>query len=73
MPTPSLLLIKYWCFDSYGSFAYQYILWMSSWFSFKFNNEFVFPDPEPLIINILYGWSGIYGQFLLFLILSSLT
>ena len=21
-----------------------------------------FPDPEPPIINILYGWAGIYGQ-----------
>ena len=25
----------------------------------KFNNAFVFPDPEPAIISILYGWSGI--------------
>ena len=24
-----------------------------------------FPDPEPSIIKILYGWSGIYGHFLL--------
>ena len=42
-------------FDSYGSFAYKYILSMSGWFSIKFNNKFVSPDPEPLIINILYG------------------
>ena len=46
---------------------------MSGWFSTKFNNVFVFPDPEPPIIDILYGWSGIYGQFLLCLILFSLT
>ena len=46
---------------------------MSGWFSIKFNNAFVFPDPEPPIINILYGWSGIYGQFLLCAVLFSLT
>ena len=63
IPTPSLLLIKYCYFDSYGSFAYKYILSMSGCFSIKFNNKFVFPDPEPSIINILYGWSGTYGQF----------
>ena len=68
MPTPSLLLIKYWCFDSYGSLAYKYILLMSGLFSIKFNNKLVFPDPEPPVINILYGWSGIYGQFVLCLI-----
>ena len=55
MPTPSLLLIKYLHFASYESFAYKYILSMSGWFSIKFNNTFVFPDPEPPIINILYG------------------
>ena len=65
IPTLSLLLIKYWYFDSYGSLAYKYILSMSGWFSIKLNNKFVFPDPEPPIINILYGWSEIYGQFLL--------
>ena len=37
---------------------------MSGWFSIKFNNTFVFPDIEPPISNILYGWSGVYGQFL---------
>ena len=35
---------------------------MSDWSSVKFSNAFVFPDPEPPIINTLYGWSGIYGQ-----------
>ena len=73
MPTPSLLLIKYSYLLSYGSFAYKYSLSMSGWFSIKFNNTFVFPVPEPPIINILYGWSGIYGQFLLCLVLFSLT
>ena len=37
---------------------------MPGWFSIKFNNTFVFPDSEPPIINVLYGWSGIYGQCL---------
>ena len=27
------------------------------------SNAFVFPDPEPPVINILNGWSGISGQF----------
>ena len=73
MPTPSLLLIKYWYLASYGSFAYKYILSMSGWFSIKFNNTFVFPDPKLPIVNILYGWSGLYGQFLLCSVLFSLT
>ena len=73
MPTLSLLLIKYWYFVSYGSFAYRYILSMSGWFSIRFNNKFVFPDPESPIINIVYGWSGIYCQFLLCIVLFSLT
>ena len=72
MPTFSLISIKYWYFASYGSLAYKYILSMSGYFSIKFNNTFVFPEPEPPIINILYGWSGIHGQFLLCSVLSSL-
>ena len=32
------------------------------WF-IRWNNEFVFADLEPLIKNILYGWSGLWGQF----------
>ena len=72
MPTPSLLLIKYWYFDSHGSLAYNYISSMSGWFAIKFNKTFVFPDHEPLIINILHGWSAVYGQFLLCSILFSL-
>ena len=46
---------------------------MSGWFSIKFIDAFVFPDPEPPIINILYGWSEIHGQFLLCTVLFSLT
>ena len=30
---------------------------MSGWLSIKFNNAFVFPDPELPINNILYRWS----------------
>ena len=70
---PSLLLIKYWYFASYRPLAYKYILSMSGQFFLKFNNTFVFSDPEPPIINILYGLSGIYGQFLLCSVLFSLT
>ena len=33
-------------------------------FSFiTLSNAFVFPKPEPPIISILYGWSGIYDNF----------
>ena len=39
-----------WYFASYGSFVYRYIL-------------SIFLDPEPPIINILYGWSRMRGQF----------
>ena len=46
---------------------------MSSWFFIKFNNTFVFSDPEPPINNILYGWSGLYVQVLLCSVLFSLT
>ena len=59
----SLLLIKNRYFSSYGSLAYKYILSISGCWFIRLNNEFVFPDPEPPIINILYRWSGIYGQF----------
>ena len=57
----SLLLIKNSYFASYGSLAYQYILSISGYLFIEFNNTFAFPDPEPPIINILHGWSGIYG------------
>ena len=35
----------------------------------KVGNELVFPDTEPPIINILYGWSGMKGYFLLWSLL----
>ena len=73
IPKPSLLLIKYWYFASYGSVVNKYILLMSGIFCIKFNNTFVFPDPEALTIIILYEWLEVYGQFLLCLVLFSLT
>ena len=30
---------------------------------FRLNNEYLFPDPEPPIINDLLRWSGIYHLF----------
>ena len=59
----SLLLIKNWYLASYGSLAYKYILSISGYFFNKFNNAFVFLDPETPIIDILYERSGIYGHF----------
>ena len=38
----SHFLIKTWCFASYGSFAYKYILSISGWWLIRLNNEFVF-------------------------------
>ena len=29
----------------------------------RLNNEFTFPDLEPSFSKVLYGWSGIFGQF----------
>ena len=46
---------------------------MSDWLFIKLKNAFVFPDPEPPIINILYGWSGIYDHFGLCSVLFSLV
>ena len=37
----------------------NWILSMYGWLCIKFSNAFDFPVPEPPIINILYGWSGI--------------
>ena len=48
-------LIKNWYLSSHGYFAYKYILAISGWLFIKFNNAFVFLDPEPPIINIFYG------------------
>ena len=58
----SLLLLKNWYFASFGYLIYKYILSISDCLFIKFNNAFVLPDPEPPIIGIMYGWSGIYGQ-----------
>ena len=66
-------LIKNWYLSSHGYFAYKYILAISGWLFIKFNNAFVFLDPEPPIINIFYGWSGIYGQLGLCFLLFSLV
>ena len=35
----------------------------SGWRTIKLNNEFVFSDPGPPIMNILCEWLGIYDQF----------
>ena len=62
----SPLLIKNWYLASYGSLACKYILSISDWLFVKFNNAFdpdADADPEPPIISILYGWSGIYSYF----------
>ena len=63
IPVFSFLLIENWYFVLYGSFAYRYILSLSGWLHIKLNNAFVFPDPEPPINSILYGWSGRYSHF----------
>ena len=55
--------------ELYRSFAYKYILSVSDWLFI--NIDYVFADAEPPIINILYGWPGIYGQLGLWLILFS--
>ena len=39
---------------------------MSGWFPIKFNYKLIFPDPEPPIINILYGLSEICPIFIMF-------
>ena len=59
-PVLPLLLIKNWYFVSYGSLAYKYILSISGYWFIRLN---VFPNSKPHIINILYGWLGISGQF----------
>ena len=35
------------------------------WFV-RLNNAIVSSDPEPRVVNILYEWSGICGEFELF-------
>ena len=34
---------------------------MSGLLLIRFNNGFVFREPEPPFINIWYGWSGVSG------------
>ena len=63
VPTSSRFLIQNWYFASFISLTYKSILSISDCWFIKLNNEFVSPDPVPPIINILYGWSGISGQF----------
>ena len=46
--------------DSFCTEIYFINIWLNV---SKFSNAFVFPDPEPPIINILYGWSRLYGHF----------
>ena len=59
------MLIINWHFASNESLAYKKILSKyGSWF-IRLTNAFVFPDPEPQTIKILYGLSGISGQFVL--------
>ena len=57
------LSIKNWCFALCGSLEYKQTSSISGcWFT-RSNDEFVFSDPKLLIINILYGWSGVVGPF----------
>ena len=68
------LLVKNWCFASYESLAYEEVLLISGCWLIRLNNEIVFPDSQPPVINILYGWSGICGKFgLLSLMFSFVT
>ena len=51
-----LLLISNWYFASDGSLVYKnFLLIFGSWFV-RLSNPFVFPDPDPPAINILYRW-----------------
>ena len=48
---------------SNGSLEYRWVLSISGWWLIRLNNKLVIPGPEPPDIDILYGWSGICGQF----------
>ena len=39
------------------------MLSISASFFIRLSNAIVFPDTEPPIINILYRWPGVFGQF----------
>ena len=62
-PATSHLSINNWYIASCASLVSKYILSISGWWLIALSNGFVFPDPESPIINILYGWSVICGQF----------
>ena len=62
-PVCSRLLIKNWYFASYESLAYKHVLSISRCLLIKLNNGLVYPDQDPPIINILYGWPQICGPF----------
>ena len=72
LPAPSRLWISNWYFASYRSLRYKWILSISCWWLITLLiYGFVFQDPEPPANNILYGWSGICGQFALCFFMSS--
>ena len=58
-----LFLVKKLHFTPYGSLLHKTILSVSGSRFIRLCNIFVSPDPEPPIINILYKWSEISGQF----------
>ena len=58
-PVLILMLIKNWYFASYGSLVYQWTFTIPGLGIIRLNNEFIFPDYEPPVINIQYRWSGI--------------
>ena len=62
----SLLLIKNWYFASYGFLANKWILPISGWWFIKLNNELVFPDSEPPIINILWTIRNLWPIWFMF-------
>ena len=67
-PTLSHLLINNWYFTSYGSSAYKHgsltnAQILSILGNVKLSNALVFPNLDPPIINMLYGWAGFCSQF----------
>ena len=74
IPASSRFWINNWYFGSHKFLAYKQILSIRSLLSFSFiklRNAFVFSRPEPPVVNIFYGWSGIYGHFKLIFALFS--
>ena len=70
--TLSRLLRKNGYFGLYGSLLYKLIpsVVIGLWF-IGVSKEFVFPNPELPLINVLYGWSKIFGQSGLYSFMSS--